>query len=465
MSLTYAEMLSIFAEIQPLISGATVSHCSEIDSRHYVFNLTKDSNKYSFLVCLQEPFLRFHLMKFNSEGAVKESFVHRLNEAISGSILHSIELLNEDRILMLTFLRPNSKVHFVAELFPKSSNAYLLDSKMHILSSLRNHSEEMYVCPEKHHITPKPIAESISSALIENLYFEKEKQARFVQEKVSLQREINNRLNRSQRLKSNSEKELAVCLGWKEMQHEGLLLQSKLYLLKQGMTEISIPDWENDNQLRLIKLEPSITPAEEITLRFKKSKKLRAGVSHTKEMLKKAEKEILHYSDLANLLDSITELDKLLLFEKKTGIKKHVQKSPDVIFEEKSLPYREFYSASGLKIWVGKSAKNNEDLTFRYAHGTDWWLHVRDFPGSHVIIKVKKQQEPDSEAILDAVQLALLYSKAKNHGSGDVCLTQCKYVTRFGKGQVGKVQISKHKIIQARFDPERLNRIKSRKPV
>jgi len=62
----------------------------------------------------------------------------------------------------------------------------------------------------------------------------------------------------------------------------------------------------------------------------------------------------------------------------------------------------------------------------------------------------------------DALQLALHYSKAKNRGEAEVCLTQRKFVSRLKKGKTGQVQISKHKIIFIRFDPKRHLHIKER---
>ena len=107
---------------------------------------------------------------------------------------------------------------------------------------------------------------------------------------------------------------------------------------------------------------------------------------------------------------------------------------------------------------MGKSAKDNDQLTFRYANGSDYWLHARNVPGSHVILRVVKGKEPDAESIKDAMQLALAYSRSPEEG--EICLTQCKYVARQGR-EAGKVHVSKHKVAYAKKDPQRLKRLKS----
>lgn len=116
--------------------------------------------------------------------------------------------------------------------------------------------------------------------------------------------------------------------------------------------------------------------------------------------------------------------------------------------EKKELPFREYISETGFKILVGKSSKSNDILTFQYAKGNDLWLHVKDYPGSHVVIMRPKGKEVDQATIEKAVSLACYYSKAKNAAHAEVCLTEKKYVSRLGKKGDGKVQISKQKIIK-----------------
>ncbi len=128
-----------------------------------------------------------------------------------------------------------------------------------------------------------------------------------------------------------------------------------------------------------------------------------------------------------------------------------------------ALPYRELITEAGLQIWVGKSDKDNDKLTFSHAHGSDYWLHARDVPGSHVILRLGKVKEPDDESLKDAIQAALFYSKAKDRKEGEVCVTQCKFVSRFGQNQPGKVQISHHRVAYAKMDPSRLRKLRERK--
>lgn len=208
------------------------------------------------------------------------------------------------------------------------------------------------------------------------------------------------------------------------------------------MNELTVSDWENEGKERKIILDPSKEPKKELEKRFKISRKLKKGLPYTKSRIEAAKEELTHwetlYQNFREAAANQTLEPFLYLLEKPPLPSKEPQK--------KELPYREFKSKAGLTIWVGKNAKGNDKLTFHYAKGSDWWFHVSGFSGSHVILKVGKNQEPDQESIQEAVFLAVEYSKAKDKRGVEVYATQCKYVSRL-KGQPGKVQISKHRLL------------------
>lgn len=290
---------------------------------------------------------------------------------------------------------------------------------------------------------------------------EQEKQALFLKEKLHLQSILTKKLKQAARLQSIGEQTLQDSLKWETLYHEGRLLQSQFYRLKKGDSEVLIPDWENENKDYHILLDPRLDPQSEVEKRFQKSKKLRRGVNHAHRLIKKAEDEI---RDLSQMLEQLASIQSTIELEQFQQQHRSLMPQPQTKAANpvKALPYREFHTTAGLTIWVGKSAKDNDALTFSFAKGSDWWLHVRNVPGSHVILRCGKNQEPDQNSIEEAAQLAIAYSKAKDRGEAEVCLTQCKFVTRYGKGQAGKVHVSKHRIIHATFDKERFQIFKER---
>jgi predicted ribosome quality control (RQC) complex YloA/Tae2 family protein len=286
-----------------------------------------------------------------------------------------------------------------------------------------------------------------------------------LKEKLSLQKELGKYLKRATSKLQMLQGKLIECQSWQQIHHEGLLLQSHLYRWKHGLHTLEVEDWEQENHTRKIQLTPPLSGQDEVALRFRKSKKLRLGISHTEREMQKVEAFRGCLVSLLEKIESMTELKELHHVRQLLFIPV-LKQTLELKKQARALPYREYWSASGHPIWVGKKAIDNEVLSFSLAHGSDWWLHVQGFPGSHVIIKGFKQNEPDQESLQDALQLALFHSQAKKAGSADVIITQQKYLTRFGKGKnnIGKVQVSKYKTQHVHLDLSRIEKIKKQKP-
>lgn len=119
------------------------------------------------------------------------------------------------------------------------------------------------------------------------------------------------------------------------------------------------------------------------------------------------------------------------------------------------------YSSGGFTILVGRTARDNEELFRRHVRGNDLWLHVRDFPGASVFIRSRKQKSVPLDVLLDAANLALLYSKARNQGKADLYYTRVKYLKKAKGGPTGLFLPTQEKNIAVRFDPERIGRLKA----
>ncbi len=274
-------------------------------------------------------------------------------------------------------------------------------------------------------------------------------------EKKMLLDELQRRLKNANKKLRSLESALLQCQKWPELHHEGILLQANLYMWDEKALTLIVEDWENENQKKEIILSAPFNRQNEIARRIHQSKRQQTALPRLKIEIAKATTFRNQLLEQIETLSSILEISPLIAFRKNfiSSETKQVSKKT-----EKSLPYREFLSQSGLRIWVGKKAKDNETLTFTLAHGLDFWLHVHGYAGSHVIIKAEKGNNPDEQTLQDALQLAIYYSKAKSLQWADVVITQRKHVSRFGKGpkNCGKVQISTHKLISVKVDPQRL---------
>jgi len=119
------------------------------------------------------------------------------------------------------------------------------------------------------------------------------------------------------------------------------------------------------------------------------------------------------------------------------------------------LPYRRFRSQSGAPILVGRSARDNDALTFRVARGNDVWLHARSLQGAHVVLP-GAGEAPDARTLGDAALLAAHFSSARGADGAEVAWTRCKHVRKPRGAKPGAVTISQEKTLRVRLDEERL---------
>lgn len=275
----------------------------------------------------------------------------------------------------------------------------------------------------------------------------------FEKKKQFIKATLTTTLKRLNKSLLKSRESLNECLQWEKFQHQAILLQNNFSHLKKGLNQITLLDFAEDYKEVTLILEPKKNPKDQVQAYFKRAKKLKTGIEHQRKQILHTEKRLkIAYESLEKLENSKNLKELLLLFPEKKTLKKK---------NEKPLPYREYQSKSGFKILVGKSSRANDTLTFQYAKGSDLWLHVKDYPGSHVVIVKPKNKEVDHETILDAAELACFYSKAKDEKVAEVCLTEKKYVSRFSKNKDGKVQISHQKTISVRIDQNRISAIRN----
>jgi predicted ribosome quality control (RQC) complex YloA/Tae2 family protein len=108
---------------------------------------------------------------------------------------------------------------------------------------------------------------------------------------------------------------------------------------------------------------------------------------------------------------------------------------------------------------VGRSARDNDELTMRHSKGSDLWLHTADAPGSHVVLCLDKGAEADPEEVLDAAHLAVHFSPLKGARRADVHVAARKLVHKPKGAKPGLVTLSGGKVLSVRMQPERLERL------
>ncbi len=214
------------------------------------------------------------------------------------------------------------------------------------------------------------------------------------------------------------------------------LLAANLYRIDKKSKEIELEDFYNDNNLIKISLNPMKTPRENIDEYYNRAKKIKAAIVYAKNDLPRQE-NLLSYlnqlEDFVNRSNSISDLEEIRdeMVDNKLIKKKGRNK-------KKSKPSRPFHykTENGADIYVGKNSKQNDYITLKVARKEDLWFHVKDSPGSHVILKT---DEIFDEDIKIAAYLAALNSSLASENKVDVDYTEKKNVNKAKGAKDGMV--------------------------
>lgn len=195
------------------------------------------------------------------------------------------------------------------------------------------------------------------------------------------------------------------------------------------------------NEMISVPLDPTLTPSENAKKYFDKYNKLKRTDEALTTLIKETQDEITHLESILTSMDiALLESDLVQIKEELTEsgyIKRHGKAGAK---KEKvtSKPFH-YISSDSYDIYVGKNNYQNEELTFKFASGNDWWFHAKGIPGSHVILKVNGDTELPDRAFEEAGRLAAFYSKGRGQEKVEIDYTQKKNVKKPSGGKPGFV--------------------------
>ena len=278
------------------------------------------------------------------------------------------------------------------------------------------------------------------SAALDAFYFGRDRRDRMNQKSASLKRLIKTILERDEKKLALQEEELTASAKMEEYRIAGELLTAQGYLVPRGAEVAQLQNFYDPRGGMIeIPLDVALTPAQNAQRYFKRYRKARVAQDLAREQKEKTLREIgLLEQALFDLEESETEQDlsdvRRLLEEaelaRPSGGKNNGKKRPR---QTESAPMR-FEAPDGTEILVGKNSAQNDRVTGS-ARGGETWLHAKDMPGSHVIIR---SEAVSPEALSAALRLAAWYSRGKG-AAVPVDYTLRKYVKKPGGSPAGFV--------------------------
>jgi len=239
-----------------------------------------------------------------------------------------------------------------------------------------------------------------------------------------------------------------------EYKRQADLIKSNLYQIEEGIEKVTVIDYYNEDMPEItIELNPNKTPQRNLKEYYKKYEKALRTQKMTKKYIKKNENELLYLETILNDIESFDELDNLLEIKEELLENEYIKKEENT---SKNKQTKTSHSSSkseprsfmvdGFKIEVGKNNKQNDYLTLRKANKDDIWMHTKNIPGSHVVIR-NNGLEVSEDVLLKAANLAAYYSKAKNSSNVPVDYTYIKNVYKQKGSNPGQVFYTDQKTI------------------
>ena len=239
----------------------------------------------------------------------------------------------------------------------------------------------------------------------------------------------------------------------------GDLLYSNLHLIKKGMKHVELDNYY-DNTKIMIDLDEKLSPKENAQKYYNKYQKAKNSINILNEQIELTKKEIEYFDSLLTLMDNASYYDALEIKEELENLvylKK--KKKINTIRKNKKPAFETYYTKDNIEISVGKNNLQNDYLTFKHAHRYDTWFHVKDMPGSHVVVK---GDQLDEYTIRLASNIAACYSKGKNSSSVPVNYTLIKTLKKPHGAKPGQVILDSYKTIYIDPDISCLNELKKK---
>jgi predicted ribosome quality control (RQC) complex YloA/Tae2 family protein len=275
---------------------------------------------------------------------------------------------------------------------------------------------DMYRGPEDS-VTP---IDSMSTVL-EKYYSEKQSLVRMNQKSSDLKRLVKTLIERDSHTLDEQTRQLQKTEDRDKYRIWGELLNAFGYSAEPGAKEITVDNYYT-NEKETIPLDPTLS-AQEIAVRyFDRYTKLKRTAEALAVQTENVKERIGHLESILASIGIAESEEDLAWIRRELSdagyVKEHVQKGKPV--KLKGEPYH-YISSDGYDIYVGRNNIQNDQLTFKFAVGADWWFHAKKIPGSHVVLKVKEPGEelPD-RAFEEAAALAAYYSAGREQSKVDI---------------------------------------------
>jgi len=470
MSLNWKEMELIIQEAN--LDGCKIQRVVQNSFHSVTWEIyDRDRGRFNFYTEIGTQFSRINIIKADIKQVQKTKKLQRFEQYarknLEGSTILKCFQLPFDRVMVWDLDNHGRKLKIFTRLYSgPGANIIVTDENLVIQDLLLRRptrdetSSNILVLEEREksekEFTVRPFEGPSFNAYIEETCSKEQNE----DQRSFLVKQVENRMEHELSRLSSSIRSAKNTMGstcdFEELKYDGDILSANSYLIKRGMDSITLVDWNKDatgNTKVTLQLDKSLTPGANVQNYYDRYQKAKGAYENAKQELQRLETE---YSSIK------AKFEKALLLsdDEQTDIRR----LKDIL--EKTQPQKQEHEGPGVRcisggfqILAGRNAKENDQLLRHYAKGNDMWLHTRDFPGGYVFIKYRRDKTIPLDVLLDAANIAVLFSKGRNLQSVDLYYTQVKYLRRAKDGKTGLVLPTQEKNLTIKPDTQRIARL------
>ncbi|MBR6253074.1 MAG: NFACT family protein [Clostridia bacterium] len=337
----------------------------------------------------------------------------------------------------------------IKEKFNKENTTDLFNLINLILYNSSNHMVHFKMFGNDYHVDLNDFSTTINkiqlSEFLDDYYAKKEFNSILKNAKLNLQKVVNGFVSKYQKNLARVNEILDDSVNMDKYKLYGDLITTYIYKISPGDEEVTLENYNDNNSLVAIPLNSSISPSKNAQSYYKKYNKLKNAIAHASEQKEDYLSNIDYLNGVLYLIDSASSTEEINEIKKELSSQGYINYATGKkkYSDEKALePYS--YNFDGITILAGRNNIQNDNLTLKESKKTYTWLHVKDFHGSHVIIK---DDNPSDACIEYAAKIAAAHSEAKESSKVSVDYTKVKFVHKPSGAKPGKVIYTDYKTI------------------
>jgi predicted ribosome quality control (RQC) complex YloA/Tae2 family protein len=476
----------VLEELRPALLGRPWGKVFQLSANTLAVDFRTGGGRY-LLLSADPARPRLHLIartvrELERASLAPTPFALFLRKALGGATLRALTKDEGERVIRFEFSVPDavgeeSEAVLVAQLTGRSANLFLLDERGRVRMSLRpargagQTEGEVYGPPERSPATaprdvetkakhggpdiPREGTASLSEAL-DRYYLLQESERAFDARANASGARLRQRAANLRKLRDNLRRDLEGHGEAEGHKRAGDLLLANIGTAVRAGNKVRVTDfYAEDAPTVELEIDENRTLQEEAARRFARYTKAKRAAREIAERLEKVEPELAALEARRAELERIVatrDEGALAAFDGGKTNEKVRDKRPGTVEREKGSKkssaekgraLRRYRSSDEYEVIVGRGARENDELTFRVARSYDTWMHAADYPGSHVVVRARRKDDPiPHRTLVEAARLAAHFSQARKDAKVAVNYTQRKFVSKPRGAAPGLVYLS-----------------------